>query len=82
MTSTPCGGTAEQKSASAGEAAEEKPASLRRNRDFRFWWGGTMLSAIGDELTAVALPLIVLLITDSPLHAGLVGSVESIPPLL
>ncbi|WP_030703148.1 MULTISPECIES: MFS transporter [unclassified Streptomyces] len=82
MTSTPCGGTAEQKSVSAGEAAEEKPASLRRNRDFRFWWGGTMLSAIGDELTAVALPLIVLLITDSPLHAGLVGSVESIPPLL
>nr|ADR02785.1 SriE [Streptomyces ribosidificus] len=63
-------------------AAAGKPASLWHNRDFRLWWGGTMLSTVGDEVTAVALPLIVLLLTGSPLHAGLVGSVESIPPLL
>ncbi|MFF8789312.1 MFS transporter [Streptomyces sp. NPDC015125] len=65
-----------------GDPAKEKPALLRQNRDFRLWWGGTMLSAIGDEITAVALPLIVLMLTSSPLHAGLVGSVEAIPPLL
>ncbi|MFB6888193.1 MFS transporter [Kitasatospora sp. NPDC056327] len=59
-----------------------KPAPLRRNRDFRLWWAGTMASAVGDEVTAVALPLLVLMLTSSPLHAGLVGSVEAIPPLL
>ncbi|MFI6512053.1 MFS transporter [Streptosporangium sp. NPDC050855] len=82
MTSTPSGRAAEHKAPSDREAIDEKPASLRRNRDFRLWWGGTMLSAVGDEVTAVALPLMVLLLTGSPLHAGLVGSVESIPPLL
>ncbi|QES47488.1 hypothetical protein DEJ50_06265 [Streptomyces venezuelae] len=70
-------------STAPGDAvAEQKPALLRHNRDFRLWWGGTMLSAIGDEITAVALPLLVLMLTSSPLHAGLVGSVEAIPPLL
>ncbi|GHC43886.1 MFS transporter [Streptomyces cinnamoneus] len=64
------------------DTAAGKPSRLRQNRDFRLWWGGTMLSAIGDEVTAVALPLIVLMLTSSPLQAGLVGSVEAIPPLL
>ncbi|MFB6907260.1 MFS transporter [Streptomyces sp. P11-1] len=65
-----------------GDPPEGNPVPLRRNRDFRLWWGGTMLSAIGDEVTTIALPLMVLLLTSSPLHAGLVGSVEAIPPLL
>ncbi|MBB4678522.1 MFS transporter [Crossiella cryophila] len=64
------------------ETNAARPTRLRDNRDFRLWWGGTVLSAIGDEVTAIALPLLVLLMTSSPLHAGLVGSVEAIPPLL
>ncbi|MFJ9107695.1 MFS transporter [Streptomyces sp. NPDC102283] len=70
------------RTAPADPPSQEKPVPLRRNRDFRLWWGGTLLSAVGDEVTAVALPLIVLFLTSSPLHAGLVGSVEAIPPLL
>ncbi|MFJ8692606.1 MFS transporter [Streptomyces roseolilacinus] len=63
-------------------AAEGRPQRLRDNRDFRLWWGGTLLSSVGDEATRVALPLLVLLVTGSPLHAGLVGSVQAIPPLV
>lgn len=83
MTSTPPGETtASPAPPPAVATAGEKPARLRENRDFRLWWGGTLLSALGDEITAVALPLIVLMLTSSPLHAGLVGSVEAVPPLL
>nr|BFF03619.1 hypothetical protein GCM10020241_52940 [Streptoalloteichus tenebrarius] len=54
---------------------------LRDNRDFRLWWGGTVVSSLGDEITIVAFPLVILLLTGSPLHAGLVGAVEAVPPL-
>lgn len=63
-------------------AIENAPRRLRDNRDFRFWWGGTVLSAIGDEVTLIAFPLLVLFLTGSPTHAGLVGGVAAVPPLL
>lgn len=83
MTATTPGEAAAGPAAAPGATpAGDRPARLRDNRDFRLWWGGTLLGALGDEITAVALPLIVLMLTSSPLHAGLVGSVEAIPPLL
>ncbi|GAA3865687.1 hypothetical protein GCM10022243_34790 [Saccharothrix violaceirubra] len=50
--------------------------------DFRLWQVGTVLSAIGDEVTVVAFPLLVLFLTGSPAQAGLVAAVAAVPPLV
>ena len=31
---------------------------LRRDRDFRWFWGGQTLSVAGTHVTAIALPLV------------------------
>ncbi|MCF3101959.1 MFS transporter [Streptomyces roseoverticillatus] len=51
------------------------PGSLRRNRDFQLLCAGQGLSLLGSGASAVALPLLVLQITDSPLRVGLVEAV-------
>lgn len=52
---------------------------LWRNRDFRFWWAGSLTSAIGSAMTMIALPLLVLAVTGSPGRAGVVGALEALP---
>ncbi|GGX88318.1 MFS transporter [Streptomyces hiroshimensis] len=49
--------------------------SLRRNRDFQLLCAGQGLSMLGSGASAVALPLLVLQATHSPLHVGLVEAV-------
>ncbi|MGK5548463.1 MFS transporter [Streptomyces sp. URMC 127] len=51
------------------------PGSLRRNRDFQLLCAGQGLSMLGSGASAVALPLLVLQVTRSPLHVGLVEAV-------
>ena len=61
----------------------EKLAPLRRNRDFVLLMAGQLLSTAGSQLTAVAYPLLVLALTNSPAQAGLVGFARLAPtPLL
>lgn len=52
---------------------------LRANRDYRLWWFGNLLSLAGTQMSLIAMPLIVLTVTGSPLLAGLVSSVEAVP---
>jgi MFS family permease len=55
---------------------------LRANRDYVLWWLGNLASSIGDQLVVVAIPLMVLLLTASPLQAGLVSSLEVLPYII
>ncbi|MFF7022738.1 MFS transporter [Streptomyces klenkii] len=51
------------------------PGSLRRNRDFQLLCAGQGLSLLGSGASAIALPLLVLQLTHSPLRVGLVEAV-------
>lgn len=55
---------------------------LRRNRDFRLLWLGSVVSVLGSRASAIAYPLLVLALTGSPADAGLVGFTATIPYLL
>ncbi len=46
--------------------------SLSRNRDYRLLWAGQALSEAGASASTIALPLLVLLLTDSAAATGLV----------
>ncbi|NUP48143.1 MAG: MFS transporter [Catenulispora sp.] len=45
-------------------------------RDFRLLWFGGLLSSAGAQMSAIALPLLVLRHTGSPVEAGAVGTVS------
>jgi MFS family permease len=55
---------------------------LWRNRDFTILWTSQVASTVGTRVTAVAYPLLVLLLTGSPAQAGLVAFAQSLPFLL
>jgi MFS family permease len=52
---------------------------LRRYRDFRLLWIGELVSTTGRQITVVALPFQVFLLTRSSLAVGLIGLVQVIP---
>jgi hypothetical protein len=54
---------------------------LRRSRDFRLLWVGELISVTGRQVTVVALPLQVYLLTHSALYVGLIGGVQ-VGPLI
>jgi MFS family permease len=57
--------------------------SLWRDRDFRRFWIGRGLASIGDEISALALPLIaVLILGASPAQMGIINAVGYLPFLL
>jgi MFS family permease len=53
--------------------------SLFANRDFSLLFGGSSISAFGDQFTLVALPWLVLKLTGSPAALGLVLAVMAFP---
>ena len=55
---------------------------LWRNRDFTLLWTSQVASTIGTRVTAVAYPLLVLLLTGSPALAGVVAFAQTLPFLL
>jgi MFS family permease len=55
---------------------------LRVDRDFRYLWSGQVLSAVGREVTRIALPYQVYVLTGSALAIGGIALVELIPLLL
>ena len=58
-------------------------ASIWRNRAFVFLSAGQFLSTCGTNISSLALPILVLAVTHSPLQAGLLGAVRLAPyPLL
>jgi MFS family permease len=58
------------------------PSPLWRNRDFLLLLSGQTISGMGNLISHVAMPLLVLAITGSPAQAGIVGALEWIPFLL
>ncbi len=53
------------------------PAALWRNRDFTLLWTSQTLSELGSSLSDLAMPLLVLVLTESPVQAGLIGSLAA-----
>ena len=56
--------------------------SLWRNRDFLLLWSGQTVSTLGTNISALALPLLVLALTHSPALAGFVAATRQVPYLL
>src|ERR687893_1056965 len=55
---------------------------LRASRDFRRLWFGTGISAIGSQITTVAIPFQLYELTDSTLLVGLLGIAALVPLLV
>src|SRR5581483_10876908 len=52
---------------------------LNRNRDFLLLWSGHLVSTAGTQVTDLALPLLVLALTNSPTQAGIVAACGTVP---
>jgi MFS family permease len=63
----------------APDKQQAAPQPLWRNRDFILLWSGQAISLAGSQITLVAFPLLVLAITRSPIQAGIVGALQSVP---
>lgn len=59
----------------AGRAGSRRLTMLGRNRDFRLLWLGMASSNLGAAASGLAVPLLAVALTGSPLAAGMVGSV-------
>ena len=61
-----------------------KPARLAalRHRDFRLFWGGQLVSLIGTWMQSVGQAWLVLELTGSPVHLGLVTALQFAPILV
>jgi MFS family permease len=60
----------------------EAPVKLWRNREFNLLWISQSLSDLGNAISSLAVPLLVLELTHSPVQAGLVGTVGLVVMLL
>ena len=56
------------------------PPALRQ-RDFRLFWSGAVLSGVGSQITVVAMAWQIYELTDSPLQIGLLGLGRALPQI-
>src|ERR1700738_1446661 len=56
-----------------------KVVPLWRNRDYLLLWTGQTISDVGSSISALAFPLLVLLVTHSAAQAGIVGALNALP---
>jgi MFS family permease len=64
---------------SASRTTAERPAPLRRNRDFMLLWTGQAISLLGSRITSIAIPLLVYSLTRSPADMGVVAFFGTLP---
>lgn len=64
------------------ESLPASPARLAANADFLRLWIGQVASALGNGVSLVATPLLVLALSDSPALAGLVAAARTAPYIL
>lgn len=55
---------------------------LHKNRNFSLMWCSQVISATGTQISQLAFPLLVLLLTHSPVQAGLIGAFRGLPYVL
>lgn len=60
-------------------AVTSRPVSLWRNRDYLLLWSGQAISAIGSGVSELALPLLILALTQSPAQAGVAAALRALP---
>lgn len=63
-------------------AAAPQTASLWRHGPFMRVWSGSTISQVGDQITYLALPWLVLQLTHSPAQLGIVAALQNLPFLL
>ncbi|MEV0270451.1 MAG: MFS transporter [Hamadaea sp.] len=64
------------------ETTGVKPPSLWRNKAFTLLWSSQALSDLGSSMSQLAMPLLTLAITGSPIQAGIVGTASAAVRLL
>ena len=57
----------------------EAGGPLRRNRQFLLLWSGQTVSTVGNRISNLAYPLLVLTLTGSAAQAGVVGFALALP---
>lgn len=62
--------------------AKQTPLPLRRNRNFNLLWGGAVSALLGLSTADIAYPLVILMLTGSPLNAGLFATVQLVASVL
>jgi len=60
----------------------DSPRLVWRNADFLLLWSGQAISTLGSSVSRLALPLLVLALTQSPAQAGLIAALQSVPYLV
>lgn len=55
------------------------PALLGRNRDYTLLWSGQMISAVGSQVSLLALPILIFSLTRSPVATGIASALRGIP---
>lgn len=68
--------------AAEGLKQREKTGRLWHNRDWVLLWSGQLVSVVGTQVSQLAYPLLVLLLTHSPAQAGFLSAARTIPYLL
>jgi MFS family permease len=68
--------------ATATDAAKDARRALFANANFRWLLGGGALSMLGDQFTLIALPWLVLKLSNDPLELGLVLAIVGLPRAL
>ncbi len=61
---------------------QTQPRALWRHTDFLLLWSGQAVSTLGSSVSRLALPLLVLALTQSPAQAGLVAALQAAPYLV
>ena len=52
---------------------------LFQDRNFAVFWSGNFISSVGDHVSIIAFPWLVLTLTDSPALMGLVFAAQGVP---
>jgi MFS family permease len=56
--------------------------TLWRNSDYLILWAGQAVSVVGSQVSLLALPLLILLVSNSPGEAGVVSALRTLPYVL
>lgn len=60
----------------------ERRLGLWRNRDYMLLWSGQVVSSLGSTVSAIVMPLFILVLTGSPWLAGIAGALNTLPYLV